>query len=1841
MSVPIENENPYDTPTVSSDFFHGDIRSGLERMRLRLLDLTGRNRLLNFRHTKKSSLRVVDELPDQLFEQLLDGKELQFRPVPRPRGVKLPAVEEEEQPELSSVEGVDPATRTALQRTRYPSAKDHAEQLGIAISFDLPRPAHSSSAEVHRRHSDREIQTLHYPEELESILRSIGSAARLAVEETGTNMLYMVFGFLEWYEDDASEQARLAPLILVPVTLRREEADEHTRTFRYAVRYSGEDVVANISLQERLRRDFGLDVPSFDDDTPESYFAKLRPLLVKDERWQVRRQLTLTLLSFGKLLMYRDLDPMTWPEGTSPADHPRIKEFFEGIQREGISFGAEYPLDDPALRHRVPPIVDEADSSQHSALVDALEGRNLVIEGPPGTGKSQTITNLIAAALVKGKSVLFVSEKLAALEVVRHRLDKVGLGTFCLELHSHKAQKRQLLDDIDARIKLHRRFPNTGLLDQKLRLVEEDKRRLSDYATLINKPFGRLGQTLYEVIWSAQRRRGALPFAAKLLDQTYLSNAREIAPEELEDYRQRVVQFAKHLETVLTDASQVRAHPWFGLQNSALTFVNERSVLTVLEGVRDVVESLATRVLEQNALVGGEWLPDTVLGVRESVGAIRAMPRDADDIIPALLPKLRQPLLRRRLADFAQWVKQYRLHHEALSNELGTVPYLNSGELGVLRQALARARELAPGAITVGDFDRAVTKFSESSQSIRKAEPAFRDALRWLDADLSFSGRGVTLAARALESIQSCPTADLQLRHPGLQQDTAARVLEAAHAEATVARSQRDRLTKTLDLKLQPGLGDLRRYVVATANARWWSFLSPEYRAAKRTYLAMARDGRKPDRQQLRETFRQLLEFADNESRFRSSRAFREVGGPNFVGIDTPFEGLKRLSDWRSDVQSVLAYAGSAGQKLASTLWSAPTERLLALWAANVGEDCIEQTLCSALDLLGQSMSFLRREAANEDQDWGKLAADLGVAAQELAECTRELSTRGLPSRLRIDGLPEVMRLLTELDRLRALIGGARDVEDALREEFNGADTDLERVARTLAFFDDVSAAKARQPLKEWLLSIDGPVRLVELRRQAEWLDQTVRLWESHWTSFEKLAHVCARDWIGSLQPLESIPLSRHFERAQRALSGHDRLASWLDYLRSRDAAIQVAPKQLVELAESTQIAAADIAPAFAFVAANSLVHEAFQLHSELARFSGLSHEQVRQRFAKLDRESIELYRARAAHAIDQRPIPAGKGHGPVSSYTELHLLEREIEKQKRHVPVRQLMLRAGRALQSLKPCFMMGPLSVAQYLAPGAVKFDLVIMDEASQLRPEDALGAIARAGQVVIVGDRMQLPPTSFFDRIGEDAVDDDEAISAEALSDAESILDVASSVYKPARLLRWHYRSRHGSLIAFSNKEFYKGQLIAFPSPVSKSPAFGVKLIHVSDGVYENRRNLNEAKRVVDTALRHMRLRPTESLGIVTLNAVQRELIEGHLEQRLKTDPIAQRYVQDQGTGLEPFFIKNLENVQGDERDVIYISVTYGRSPSGHVFQRFGPINGATGHRRLNVLFTRARRRVVVFSSMLAEDIQVQPSTAWGVRALKGYLHYARTGVLEQATFSGREPDSDFEIEVAGALKGRGFEVVAQVGVAGYYIDLAVKHPRKLDSFILGVECDGQTYHSSVSARDRDRLRQSVLEDLGWTIHRVWSTDWFKQTTQEVDRIVARIDERLREEEAHGVSSTDFGLEESGEDVARPAIADDFEVVDDEWAGEEEMQFLSTDEARRELVRLRGEIARDFPGSDAKSALLRDPMLEVFLRAKPATRDDWLKRIPLDMRLETDGEQLKSYLSRVLEITGRLMR
>lgn len=458
---------------------------------------------------------------------------------------------------------------------------------------------------------------------------------------------------------------------------------------------------------------------------------------------------------------------------------------------------------------------------------------------------------------------------------------------------------------------------------------------------------------------------------------------------------------------------------------------------------------------------------------------------------------------------------------------------------------------------------------------------------------------------------------------------------------------------------------------------------------------------------------------------------------------------------------------------------------------------------------------------------------------------------------------------------------------------------------------------------------------------------------------------------------------------------------------------------------------------------------------------------------------------------------------------SELARLKKEVTKKQRHLPIRKLLNDQQKGIphlvKALKPCWMMSPLSVSQYVNADIVHFDVLIFDEASQLRTEDVVPSIIRSDQVIVIGDRKQLPPTSFFStgESDDDSEDEDDA-------SYESFLDECSN-FMFVRTLKWHYRSQDERLIAFSNKYFYDSQLITFPNPV-QNPDLGVWFKHVPDGIYDRsgrRDNRREAEVVAQLTLEHFQRFPQQSLGIIAFSEAQADAIVEQIEILGKNNPQLATFCNDNSP---QFFIKALENVQGDERDVIIISIGYAYDSQGKFSLNFGPLNKQGGERRLNVAVTRAKKKLTLVSSIVSGDIDTTRTNSEGMRLLRDYLEYVASGgerlegnsYTDQLTF-----DSPFEEDVYYTLVERGYTLRTQVGCSGYRIDLGVVNKNRPGEFLLGIECDGASYHRSPTARDRDRLRQQVLERLGWKIHRIWSTDWFRNKPSQVQMLVEKIE------------------------------------------------------------------------------------------------------------------------------------
>lgn len=1360
----------------------------LEASRQELLDLGMRNPLLNFRLSKAQGVAVVREEAAPAYDVLVrQGKTMYFQAAPESKKKAAAATENKLFVPTESVE----------------------------VDTPLPEPAVLTEAERQVLLTDNKLQTAEPLAKLESRLLNTYYTARTSLEEQGVNILYLALGMLTWYEAESSEEARQAPLVLVPVLLERGTAAEG-----FKLRHTGAEVEGNLSLQAKLKASFGvqLPLPELDEEGQiGDYYAAVTAAISGLSRWRVEvDSIALSFFSFGKFMLYRDLDPANWPAGQSLLTHPAIGALLgtdTGFRDAAPTVGDTAFLDTESPAAELHQVLD-ADSSQLLALLAVHEGRNLVIQGPPGTGKSQTIANLLAEAIGAGKKVLFVAEKMAALEVVKRRLDTLGLGAACLELHSHKANKKALHDELRHTLSLGRPATAAIVADQMAQLPRY-RQALNDYALSVNAPLGRSRRT-------AQQVTGEL---LRLAEERGTVQLPRIAFAHLTTWTDADAAHAEALGTRLQATLQK-----VGVPKNLLFWGSE--LLVLLPAAQD---ALGTHL--SAALAAVQALQEASIALALQLGLPQPADRAAAE---ALLPP-------------------------------------------------ARHAQLAP-----------------PLAGIAVADAAWMQQATYL-ADILQAGAAFT----------------------ALHQQHDAALLPEAWSQQLLAE----------------------RAALLAYGDKWWKFINGDYRRARKRLQSVWQGPLPEEATELVTVIDAIHEAARHDQAITEASAF---AGPLF---GTAWQGLR--SDWPA-LRRVAEYLTLTHQRIA------------------------RQELPTAL------LAYLAQTARPE-------AISAPVAALESTLTEHRTSLQALVDALRLNE--------------------ARRFGPDGRLQFQSLAT---QVATLSAWAADVPS----------------------LRLVTEWNNVTAS--------------------VQTEQLPELLLLAERWPEAGRFLAAAVR-QTWLEYLQKL----------------------------------------AYEQHPALRQFERAGHEELAARFRQADRDSLYHNRVRAMqNHHEQLPNPQAGG--------QMLLLKNEFAKRSRHLPLRKLMQEAGRAVQAIKPVFMMSPLSVASYLPPGAVEFDLVVFDEASQVKPVDALGAVARGKQLVVVGDSKQLPPTSFFDSLtgaGEDA--DEENVTA----DIQSILELCKARQMPERMLRWHYRSLHQSLIAASNHLFYEDKLVIFPSPGGQGQ-LGLVYHHLPDTHYERgttRTNPQEAAAVADAVLHHARTTPKLTLGVVAFSTAQRQAIQDALEIRRKQHPETEAFFNRHSH--EPFFIKNLENVQGDERDVILISIGYGRTKDGYLTMSFGPLNGEGGERRLNVLITRAKQRCEVFTNLTADDLDLNRTRAKGVAALKTFLNFAQYGRLNQNEETGREMESPFEEAVYRALTARGYQVRPQIGSQGFYIDLAVVDPDQPGRYVLGIECDGAMYHSARSARDRDRLRQQVLEAVGWRLHRIWSTDWFRDPASEIERVVAAIEEARR--------------------------------------------------------------------------------------------------------------------------------
>ncbi len=1688
-----------------------EIEQIIETLRKRLLDLTSRNRLINFKHNK-SCLRIIDELPDQLTEKLLADQEMYFTPIPNPSDKDL----NENNPSENELEGTP----------KMPTAEEWAIHLGLSTDYEMPTP---SIAEPEEKHTDTKIQTLLYPYELENRLKNILQKGELAIREMGTNILYLAFGFLEWFDND-NENSCIAPLFLVPANLQKGKLEARTKTYQYTLKYSGEDIIPNLSLKEKLLSDFGMALPDLDENTtPEEYFEEVQVIIRENKnkypKWRLRRYITLALLDFRKLLMYLDLDPSRWPQKASIIEHSVVTQLISSHnveqdqldnQNDHIGFSGEYRIDEVDNIHANYPLIYDADSSQHSALIDAVDGKNLVIEGPPGTGKSQTITNLIAAAMARGKRVLFVAEKLAALEVVYRRLETAGLGEFCLELHSHKSQKRKVMDDISDRLKKPKGYHKRKDIDVNIQLYEERKKALNEYVEKINSPWKKTQKTIHEILTAATRYRNVIKIhPVDLHPKGY--NGVNFDPMTQQRVKDQVQIFRDAYQEVIKQLDQnleLQSHPWYGVCNAKLKIFDLDRVKTMLEAWQNSLKNLNIEKirLAENINCAQENIPDSLANISLLLTDLENLPKLNGDELLDKLPVLRGQVIK-QTKEYIELFEDIQTRYITLDSkvEQGALQDLQAAD--DLQTGTNKLHQLVNHTVELSVLSEAIQKLIDMQNQLdqwRRPLEKIHTAVDEHTANhLLATEAGLSELITFINLVADLSPLHWKMRDNIFDNDELDELLPTLSGELEKLRSLHEELEKVFKLHTLPSrdeLLQLRETLAAGGSLAWFK---GSWRTARKKVLHHAIH-RKIKILVLQSLLGKAADFIEQRSQIDNNRQYQEALGSHLRGLDTDLAALQSLRDWYKKIRSEYGIGFGTRVCIGDAIISFPTE--LAKNVRSLAEQKEPKKLCSLLENLAKLKDIFTPATQLHENNAllvgpeGTLASLIASLKDALRAC-KPLATNNTISVAELISRSELLNTLknkvgewTKADIDNKLFQGQLGLILGLNIDNTSS---LSIIHQTLAVATFIDQKLTHEKIKQYIY--DRPERSTfnTLETLSKQLRIAVDTQVHKYNAFAKELQLDANGWMrNSGDKIETL-----ISRNNQALGNDDTLQNWIDYVRERDRITQMGFTRLAESIECGDIDIHRVEDACYAAIFDCLAHEILQEEPQLERFSGTRQKSFQDQFKEYDNKLKELQSKKIAWKIDQTKIPQGNRGIRVAEYTEKVLLEHEINKKTRHIPIRQLLDRASGALIALKPCFMMGPMSVAQYLKPGKIEFDLVVMDEASQIKPEDALGAVARGTQLVVVGDPKQLPPTNFFNRLTDDD-DEDPA----AIQEAEGILDSALSTFSTRRRLRWHYRSQHETLIAFSNQSFYDSDLVLFPSSYSVSDGYGIEYIPVPHGCFIDRRNLAEAEIISQAVREHFKNLPNESIGVVAMNAEQRFQIETAIETLTKEDIQFRNLFEKNSDTDEPLFVKNLENVQGDERDAIIISMTYGpKDPNGKIYQRFGPINSQHGWRRLNVLFTRAKKRMRIFSSMSSNDIITSPTLGRGVQALRDFLSYCETGILHRsARETGRPPDSDFEIAVMNELSAAGFQCKPQVGVDGFFIDVAVVDPSNPGRFLMGIECDGATYHSAKSTRDRDRLRQDQLERLGWTIRRIWSTDWYRNSRAQINPILHELRE-----------------------------------------------------------------------------------------------------------------------------------
>jgi len=1637
----------------------------MESARQKLLDLTMRNRLLNHRPYKRKSLRIVDEIPREIYNILvLEDKTMEFLPI---RKEYNQFISEKRGGKILSADG------------------EEIDQLLPSELIELKKNINSNDIEkIPERYIDKYLQTELDKEQLRRSLFNIYNNYRSFIEEQGYNVLYLAMGFLEWKEAPYAEMTRKAPLILIPVEISRSE-----KTKKFKVKWSEEEVLSNISLSAKLS-EMGIIIPDFtmaeSKDDIDNFLGDVQESITGQQGWSLVNDIYLDFFSFTKFIMYKDLAPDNWPKGKKPSENEIIKILFDSK----YEYDPGLEISEENLKWSYNPktslqVVD-ADPSQMVVIEEAKNGKNIVVEGPPGTGKSQTITNIISELLAMNKTVLFVSQKMAALEVVKKRLDSVELGDFCFELHSRKTKKKDFYKELERQLK--RNFMKKEDFSSDFKRFEDLSTELDNFSEVIKKEYGKLKKSPLEIINDFEEA-----------NTHFINNNRESVVDlkfqnplnwTRVEYNDTINELME-LEDIYKKVKPVKKNAWYGCSPK--------------EFFQDDVDILLSHInkLEED---------------------IRIIKRNCKEINKKYgIPELTSP------TDLNEYLHKINL---LLSNINNNEEVIKNREWNIkkAKDIISKFKKIFNKykvLCKLYKHDIMDEKFKTIIEDIEESLCEYKDELLYWDIEKGTANDII----RALEIYNK--ETDYFIKHFGI--DILTEMEGYKYNEYLLLNNkifseyrnwfknqkEGNRYYKTLksynnkkkviskfgkkEILLNIQDGDLNR--LANILKKKLKYINLKYYTLKKNIVGKLYI--KPTDDELYQLIQNILSIKEQKNGIiEKEQEYKKYFNKYWEGPDTDFKKIMILKNEiteeidhykelhkelemriglelkynksviilthfkkRKENEDYIFYRNEAGRLLFYKSWNGIKSNIIEL--KEIKKDYLRR-----IDKHKDKVSkvFILKDS-NAEEKYEELKKQIGKFNKFYKDYDKFIKYNS--------------------NKCKRLFGRFwKGIKSDVKEMENFIDWfSTYFVYRSKGFYNETS---------DYI--IINNIDLEPLSELGSNVKKILSIYKNDYSSLDKKLDIDLRKLKST--GFKNVPFYKINELLVHWRRNKETIINWSQYISKYNKLMKTNVKPLIQLVNEDEINQKDITNQFIYSFSNQFLKSIFSKEEILNDFIYEIHEKRISDFKDIDKKILLNNRNRLKHKLyNIRP----KENRNINKGSLLGNLKREINKKRRQKPIRQVISTCGPIIQKYKPCFMMSPLSIAQFIEPGKLEFDVIIFDEASQVKPEDALGAFFRGKQAIIMGDTKQLPPTTFFDNVLSDE-DETEIASVEAM---ESILHLCKSSSFKTKMLKWHYRSNHETLINVSNNLFYDNELKIYPSSRQENEDLGLKFVHIPNSVYDiGKSSVNEieANAVVDYAFNHYKKWGHEkSLGIGTFNIKQQKVIIDEIENRLIEDDTYWRYFR--GEGEENFFVKNLETIQGDERDVILISVGYGFGPDGRLRQNFGPLNQEGGERRLNVLITRAKDKCVIFSNFKGGDLRVKSTESFGTKSLKEFLQYAEHKKFTQIGEHLEESESPFEESVFNFIREHGYEVHKQIGCAGFRVDLGIVNPKSRGEYVLGIECDGAKYHSALIARDRDRLRQEVLERMGWNIYRIWSTDWFRNRMDAENRLISVIEDVLR--------------------------------------------------------------------------------------------------------------------------------